>query len=131
TIRAELIFLRMPHFSGSKGVQINVDHDVQKMAIGLNAGGFETVHDDLTASFEPLVDALSKKRIHGSKERGELLFGTDGSGKMRMIVHKGIRMNSDPVAFLKFEKQRVIEPLGPIFLKQPVFVVALPGDVKG
>lgn len=40
-------------------------------------------------------------------------------------------MDPDPVTFFKFKKQGIIELLGPILFQKPIFVMALPSNVKG
>jgi hypothetical protein len=48
-----------------------------------------------------------------------------------MAGHEAIRIDLNSIAPFKLEKKIVVEALSPIGLKQPIFVMALPGHVKG
>ena len=47
-----------------------------------------------------------------------------------MIVHEVIGMENDPKFVLIFEEEVIIYLFCPIPPKEPVFIVALPGNVK-
>ena len=49
---------------------------------------------------------------------------------MRVIIHKAVGIDFDSIALFVFAQEVVIELFGPVLPEQPVFIVALPGDVE-
>ena len=48
-----------------------------------------------------------------------------------MIVHEAVGVDDDTIAVFIFEEEVVVELFGPSLFKEPVLVMALPGDMEG
>lgn len=125
-----VVFGMVGHF-GPIAVQVLVDHDGQEVPVGLDAGGLEAVHNDLSFAFELFVDRSGEEGVDELEEGGEFFFGACYfAGQMDVIVHEFVGVERDIETIFVFKEEVVIEALGPFGFQEPGLVMALPGDVE-
>ncbi len=71
-----------------------------------------------------------KERIDDTEEIAQEFGIFTIASEMRMIVHEAIGKDTDLVTGFIFDQEAIIDLLGPIFLKEEGFIVALPGYME-
>lgn len=128
---APRVFLGMIHHLCSLGIEVDIEHDLKMIEFALDHRRFEAIHDDLASSFKLAVISPGKDGVHDSKEVREQLLIHAIARQVGMVGHEAIGIDINLISGLIFEEKVIIEALRPFGLEQPVFVMALPGDVEG
>ncbi len=92
------VLLGVLHHAGPFGIEIDIEHDLQVIEIGLNDGGFESVHDYLAPPSKSLVIDPGEERVDDPEHVGEELFVEAESGQVRVIAHEAIGIDLDLIA---------------------------------
>ena len=120
----------MADHSGPYRIEVYVEHNFKQVFIGFDLGGGEAIADGLAEAIIGGIYFFSEQGVNDSHVVGEGFLGMAVAGEVGVGVHEVIGVDVDGVERFEAQQEEVVEFFGPIFFEEPVFVVALPGEVE-